>query len=201
MVHSVPPKIRTARLVLRRQHPDDAQLIKDAVDSSLAHLKGSVAWAQTAPWPLRQQKEHLAASAAAFDAGMAWAFSIFDPTETRVLGGVGLEPAERRLVALVGSPAFEAGYWLRADATQQGYATEATAGLAQIAFSRLGARSVIVCHNPSNVASEGVPRRLGFRCLGTLTNLQLPGRQAADGSIRAATKVWVLDADEVERKP
>ena len=191
---SLPPEIRTPRLVLRRQHPDDAPLIKEAVDTSLAHLQAAVAWAQTAPTPLPVLAARLAASAAAFDAREAWSFTILDLTQTRVLGGAGLEPAEAALIALVGPDALEAGYWLRADATGNGYATEATACLTRLAFSRLGARRVVVCHDPANAPSEGVPRRLGFRCLGTVADAVLPGRQAADGSVRPATKVWALDA-------
>jgi len=191
---SLPQRIRTARLVLRRQHPDDAPLVKDAVDSSLAHLQVSVAWAQSAPWPLLVLKEHLAASAAAFESGSAWAFSVLDSAETRVLGGAGIEPAENSLIALVGAKTFETGYWLREDATGHGYATEATTCLVRLAFTSLGARHVVICHDPVNVASEGVPRRVGFRCLGTMNSAQLPGRQSADGSVRSATRVWVLDA-------
>lgn len=126
--------------------------------------------------------------------GEAWAFSIFDLALTRVLGGVGLHRPEAALVTLIGSGALETGYWLRADATGHGYATEATACLIGLAFSRLRAQRVVVCHDPANVSSEGIPRRLGFRCLGTVTAEALPGRQAADGSIRRETKLWVRDA-------
>jgi RimJ/RimL family protein N-acetyltransferase len=190
----LPPEVRTSRLVLRRQHPDDAQMIKDAVDASLAHLQSSVAWAQGAPEPLPILAARLAASAAAFDAGQTWSFSILNLAQTRVLGGAALMPAEDALIALVGPDAVETGYWLRADSTGYGYASEATACLAELAFTHLGARRVVVCHDPSNAASEGVPRRLGFRCIGTVAAARLPGRQAADGSVRPATKVWVLDA-------
>jgi len=191
---SLPPAVRTRRLLLQRQHPRDALLIKAAVDTSLAHLQASVAWAQSAPEPLPVLQARLAASAAAFDAGEAWNFSIFDQALTRVLGGVGLHQPEAILVTLVGSGALEAGYWLRADATGHGYATEAAACLIDLAFRRLGAQRVVVCHDPTNVSSEGIPRRLGFRCLGTVTAEVLPGRQAADGSIRRETKLWVRDA-------
>ena len=192
--HSLPPVVRTPRLVLRRQRPEDAPLIKEAIDTSLAHLRASVAWAQSAPTALPALAARLAESAAAFDAGEAWAFTILDNTQTRALGGAGLEPAEPALVALVGPNAVETGYWLRADATGRGYATEATAALAELAFTQLGARRVVVCHDPANATSDGVPRRLGFRCFGTVTDALLPGRQAADGSVRPATTVWVLDA-------
>lgn len=192
--YSLPTIVRTSRLVLRRQSPEDAPLIKEAVDTSLAHLRASVAWAQSAPTPLPALASRLAGSAAAFDAGEAWAFTILDAKQTRVLGGVGLEPAEPALVALVGPDALETGYWLRADATGHGYATEATAALTELAFTQLGALRVVVCHDPVNAASDGVPRRLGFRCVGTVPDEVLPGRQAADGSVRPETKVWVLEA-------
>ena len=170
-------------------------MIKEAVDTSLAHLRASVPWAQDAPTPLAALEARLADAAAAFDAGASWTFTILDASETRVLGAAGLEPAEAALVAVVGPEAVETGYWLRADATGHGYATEAIAALTELAFTRLRARRVVVCHDPVNEASAGVPRRLGFRSLGVVPDAVLPGRQAADGSIRPATMIWVMDAD------
>lgn len=191
---SLPLDISTSRVVLRRQRPEDARLIKDAVDSSLPHLQAAVAWAQSAPTPLPDLMAHLAASAKAFENDESWAFSIFDRGLSRVLGGVALERAEPALAALVGPGALETGYWLRADALGHGYATEATACLIELAFMRLDARRVVVCHDPLNSASAGVPRRLGFSCIGTVPDAELPGRQAADGSVRPTTTIWVLDA-------
>jgi ribosomal-protein-serine acetyltransferase len=126
--------------------------------------------------------------------GEAWTYTILDAAETRVLGGAGLEPAEPALVALVGPDTVETGYWLRADATGQGFATEATAALCELALTRLGARRVAICHDPANAPSGGVPRRLGFRYLGAVPDATLPGREAADGSVRSASAVWVLEA-------
>jgi ribosomal-protein-serine acetyltransferase len=189
----VPSEVRTLRLLLRRQRPDDATLVKDAIDASLDHLKASVGWARTAPFPLAALVERLTDSAASFDAGTEWSFSILDPVGTRVLGGAAFEPGERALRGILGDDVVETGYWLRADATGHGYATEATAALVELAFAR-GARRVAICHDPENPASAGVPRRLGFRDFGTVTDAVLPNRQAADGSVRRATRVWVLDA-------
>src|SRR3954465_7269039 len=156
LIGSLPSLVHTPRLVLRRQRPEDAPLIADAIGKSLAHLRGSVAWAQTEPTPLPVLAQRLPASAGAFDRGAAWVFTVFDADAQRVLGGAGLEPAEPALTALVGPDAVETGYWLRADATGHGYATEATAALAELAFTRLAAQRVVVCHDPANVASEGV---------------------------------------------
>ena len=190
----LPARLRTPRLVLRRQQASDAPLVREAVDASLAHLRASVAWAWWEPTPLAATQERLARAAAAFDAGTAWSYSILDAAETRVLGGAGLEPAEPAMTALVGPDAVETGYWLRADATGQGYATEATGALVEAAFAHLGARRVVICHDPANAPSGGVPRRLGFRCLGTVPDAALPGRLAADGSVRATSMVWLLEA-------
>jgi RimJ/RimL family protein N-acetyltransferase len=193
---SLPPEIRTPRIVLRRQLPDDARLVKDAVDASLDHLQASVAWAQAAPTPLAALAARLAQSAAAFAAGEAWAYSIFDGAETRVIGGAALERGDAALIALAGPATLEAGYWLRADSTGRGYATEATGSLVELAFTRLCAPRVVICHDPVNATSAGIPRRLGFRALGRVANDGLPGRQAADGSTRPETMVWVLDASD-----
>ena len=171
-------------------------MLKAAVDSSLAHLKASVSWARGEPTPIPALAERLAAFAAAFRAGKEWGYAILDPSETRVLGGIGAERAEPALAAVVGADAVELGYWLRADATGSGYATEATAALAKIAFAHLGARRVVVCHDPVNEASGAVPRRLGFQCLGIVPDTVLPGRQAADGTVRPATTVWTLAATD-----
>src|SRR5437868_4151177 len=197
----LPPIIRTERLVLRRQQPQDAPMIKEAVDTSLPHLRASVAWAQTAPTPLPSLEAHLTASAAAFDAGEAWTFSILDASETHVLGCAALERPEPALTALVGPDAVETGYWLRATATGQGYATEAIGALARLAFLELGVCRVVVCHDPVNAASAGVPHRLGFKSLGIVPDAVLPDRQAADGTVRPTSMVWVIDAppNEVRR--
>jgi RimJ/RimL family protein N-acetyltransferase len=190
----LPAELRTPRLLLRRQRPEHAPLIKEAVDASLEHLQASVAWAQTAPFPLAVLENRMAEAAASFDAGEEWTFTIFDPAGARVLGAAGLHPGDAALSALVGPDVAEAGYWLRTDATGHGYATEATAALVELAFANLGAGRVAICHDPRNTASAGVPRRLGFRSFGTISNERLPNRLAADGSVRRATRLWVLDA-------
>ena len=193
----LPERIRTSRLVLRCQREADAALVKEAIDASLAHLKKSVGWARHSPTPVEVLAERLAASAAAFRAGAAWTYSIFEPSETQVLGAVALEPADPALVALVGQGAFELGYWLRASAVGLGYATEATVALVEAALRHLSATRVAICHDPTNTASAGVPRRAGFRCLGVVPSSTLPGREAADGSLRPATQVWLFDAGRV----
>ena len=168
-------------------------MLKEALDGSLSHLRSSVAWARHEPTPVEGLVARLRRNAAGFNTGDDWVYAVMDPLETRVLGGCGCERAEAALAALVGPETVEVGYWLRADATGRGYATEATTVLVRAIFDHLGARRVAICHDPSNVASAGVPRRLGFRQAGLVTERELPGRLAADGGVRPSTTVWVLE--------
>lgn len=189
----LPDRIRTSRLVLRRQRAADAHLVKEAIDASLKHLKASVAWARFAPMPLDALTAHLSESEAAFHASREWTYSIFDQTENEVLGAVALEPGDEALTALIGPGSFELGYWLRANATGQGFATEATVAVVDAAVRYLEPSRIAICHDPANIASAGVPHRAGFRKFGVVPMSVLPGRQAADGSLRPTTQVWVLD--------
>ena len=192
---TLPLALRTPRLLLRCWRPGDAPLLKAALDASLAHLQSSVEWARHEPTPVEQLAQRLAGFAADFNSRGEWLFGILPPDESRVLGGCAADAAEPALTALVGDGAVELGYWLRADATGRGYATEATAALAHAVFASLGALRVVVCHDPANTGSGAVARRLGFHCLGSVTAAELPGRRGPDGSLRAATTVWVRDAD------
>ena len=193
LLPTLPSTLRTGRLLLRAADPALAAPLSEAVESSLDHLRASVSWAHHEPVALPDRVAWLAGRAAAFRAGEEWVYLVLDPVATRVLGAVGAEPAGERLSALVGPGAVEIGYWLRADATGRGYASEATEALVRAAFAHLAVARVVVCHHPANAASGAVPRRLGFRCLGTVPDAVLPGREAPDGSVRAATTVWTRE--------
>ena len=151
----LPYRIVTERLVLRCWRPADAPLLKDAVDSSLEHLRPFMPWAHVHPEPLEATVALLRQFRASFDGGADFVYGIFDPGEERVLGGSGLHTR-------VGAGALEIGYWIRADATRQGFATEAAAALTRVAFELGGVDRVEVHVEPANEPSLGVPRRLGF---------------------------------------
>jgi RimJ/RimL family protein N-acetyltransferase len=146
----LPTEIRTPRLLLRPWRSEDAAAMKDAVDSSLDHLRASVAWARAEPTPLSALAARLEAFAAAFAKGEEWIYAVLDRSNSRAL--------------------------------------------VEAVFAHLGAQRVAICHDPANVASGAVPRRLGFTPHGVVTNAALPARQAADGSVRATTAVWTLEA-------
>lgn len=72
-----------------------------------------------------------------------------------VVGGCGLH---RR----IGPDALEIGYWIHADHTRQGFATELAAGLTSAAFDVPGITRVEIHHDRANEASGGIPDALGF---------------------------------------
>jgi RimJ/RimL family protein N-acetyltransferase len=117
-----PQRIETERLVIRCWDVADAALLKDAVDSSLDHLRLRMPWARNEPEDLNRKIERLRKWRADFDAGRDFFYGIFSRDETRVLGGSGLHT--RR-----GPGILELGYWIRADSINQGLATETAAAL------------------------------------------------------------------------
>jgi RimJ/RimL family protein N-acetyltransferase len=126
---SVPPpyRIETPRLVLRCWEPRDAPLLKDALDSSLEHLRPWMPWARYEPEPLEAKVDLLRRFRGSFDLGQDFVYGIFSREESEVLGGTGLHTR-------VGDDAFEIGYWIRASRTREGLATEAAAALTRVAF-------------------------------------------------------------------
>jgi ribosomal-protein-alanine N-acetyltransferase len=62
-----------------------------------------------------------------------------------------------------GQPEIEIGYRLGRSAWGQGYATEATLGVRDFAFTTLGIKRLIAMIDPSNVASIRVAEKIGMK--------------------------------------
>jgi RimJ/RimL family protein N-acetyltransferase len=154
-VNPPPYRLETERLVVRCYDPRDAAALKDAVDSSLDHLRPWMPWAYGDPQPLEQKVELLRTFRGNFDLGNDFVYGIFERDESRLVGGTGLHTR-------VGADALEVGYWIRADAVGRGYATEVTAALAKVAFDVCGVDRVELHVEPANDVSARIPRKLGF---------------------------------------
>ena len=76
--------------VLRCWEPRDAPLLKDAVDSSLEHLRAWMPWAHDEPQTLDEKAELLRIFRGNFDLGQDFVYGIFSADESKVLGGTGL---------------------------------------------------------------------------------------------------------------
>jgi RimJ/RimL family protein N-acetyltransferase len=186
-----PYRIETDRLVVRCWEPRDAPLLKDAIDASLDHLQPWMPWALAEPQTLDEKVELLRGFRGQFDLGENFVYGIFSRDESEVAGGTGLHPR-------VGDGGLEIGYWIRASATGQGYATETTAVLTRVALKVLDVDRVHVHVDPENVASLAIPRKLGFVEEATLRR-RLPGKRPGDP--RRDQVTFTMLREELEASP
>ena len=150
-----PYRVTTDRLVVRCWEPRDAPLLKEAIDSSLDHLRPWMPWAADEPQPLAAKVALLRRFRGQFDLGQDFLYGLFSPDESEVVGGSGLHTR-------AGEGALEIGYWIRASRTGHGLATEATAALTRVAFDVCGVDRVQIRVDPANARSIAIPRKLGF---------------------------------------
>ncbi|MGH3132394.1 MAG: GNAT family N-acetyltransferase [Gaiellaceae bacterium] len=153
--------------MLRCWEPRDAPRLKEAVDSSLDHLRPWMVWADAEPEPLSEKAALLRRFRGRFDLGQDFVYGIFDGAHGDVLGGTGLHPRS-------GDESYEIGYWIRASHIGRGLATETTAALTRVAFELCGVDRVDIKVEPGNERSLAIPRKLGFVEEATLRR-RLPG--------------------------
>ncbi|HEX7123676.1 MAG TPA: GNAT family N-acetyltransferase [Gemmatimonadaceae bacterium] len=159
----VPALLRTDRLLLRCWQPRDASRLLPVLEANVSHLAGWIPAAVASPAPLAEVTARLQRFADEFARDQAWRYGLFSPDESTILGEVDLFPrvaAER--VPYREADRLEIGYWLRADVTGQGLATEAARAMLGVAASVAGMRSVEIRCDVRNERSAAIPRRLGF---------------------------------------
>ena len=154
-------RIETRRLVVRCYQPSDARMLADSVSENVEHLKPWMPWAHAEPEPFESKVERVKRSRDLFDLGEDYVYGIFDPDETRLLGGTGLHTR-------IGDSQLEIGYWIHKDFTNQGLVTESTAALVKVAFEIIQIHRLEIHCDPGNLASASIPRKLGFTHEGTL---------------------------------
>lgn len=173
-----PYRIETERLLLRCYAPEDAELLSEALNSSIEHLKPFMPWADDLPQSVETSRALLRRFRAAFDSDEQYVFGIFPPDESELLGGCGLHPR-------IGPGGLEIGYWVRASAVRRGIATETARALTRVGFETCDADRIEIRIDPRNVESLGVPRKLGFPEEATLRRRlpDRPGRPLRDVTI------------------
>jgi RimJ/RimL family protein N-acetyltransferase len=186
-------RIKTARLVLRCWHPADAPLLSAAIIESREHLLPWMPWAANEPLELSQRVKVLRRFRGEFDLDQDFIYGVFNPDETRVLGGSGLHTR-------AGEAAREIGYWIHSDFTHQGLATELTAALTRVAFEVEQVNRVEIHCDPRNAYSAAVPRKLGYTLEGTLEGTLRARTVGSDGKPRDSM-VWTLLRDEYPASP
>lgn len=141
--------------MLRRWRPDDLEAACDAVLASLEHLRPWMVW--VADFSRGSQAEFLAGAERDWESGVAYNYAMI--VDGAIAGSSGL-------MTRIGPGGLEIGYWVHRSYTRRGLATAAAAALTGQAFALPGIERVQIVHDLLNVASGGVPRKLGFREIG-----------------------------------
>lgn len=144
-------------LVIRSWRESDVDALAAAVSESLEHLRPFMPWVANEPMSPPERQALIERWNAEADASGDEVVGLF--LDGRVVGGSGFH---RR----IGEGGLEIGYWVHRDFIRQGIATSAAAALTDEAFRRPGIDRVEIHHDVANVASGGVPLKLGFRLVG-----------------------------------
>lgn len=182
-------RIETDRLVLRCWSPQDAPVLRDALDACDQHLRPYIPFMKDEPRTLEQTARWLRGHRAAFDLDQMLRYAVFDRDEVTLLG-------ENMLLSRVGPGALEIGYWTHKDAIGRGFATEASAAMIRVAFELEKVDRVEIMCAPENVASAGIPAKLGFTHEATVK------RRAhnSDGEL-CDLMIWSLFASDYPSSP
>ena len=151
-------EIKHDQVVLRRYREDDLDAIVAAVTDSADHLRPWLPWAEN--YSRESAEAFLDSSNQDWENGTAYSYAI--TTAGALAGGIGL-------MARIGPGGLEIGYWVHHAYTRRGLATAATAALVEQAFRLPGVDRLEIVHDELNMASGGVPRKLGFTKVGRRT--------------------------------
>jgi [ribosomal protein S5]-alanine N-acetyltransferase len=151
------PRLSTERLVLRpftlSDGPDVEQLAGD-------RLVADTTLAIPHPYPVGGGATWIATHADAWDRGVGLTLAICARAGPQpLMGAVSLHVAQAHRHG-------EIGYWIRADAWGNGYATEAARSVISYAFAQLGLHRVMARHFTRNAASGRVMHKLGMQLEG-----------------------------------
>lgn len=99
-----------------------------------------------------------------------------------------------------GPGVLEVGYWVHVDHIGKGYATEIAEVLTTAAFTVADIERVEIHHDKANVASSGVPRRLGYTFAGeTPDTVTSPGEVGIDCRWLVTRDQWAMRSAIGER--
>jgi ribosomal-protein-serine acetyltransferase len=149
----MPIEIVRGPLVIRSWQERDADALGRAVVDNLDHIRPWLPWALNLPDD----------EAGVLEAMRQWIVgAVANPDEVvglfidgEVVGGSGLHPR-------IGPGGLEIGYWVHRRFTRRGIATTTSRAMTDHAFAQSEIDRVEIHHDKANIASEGIPRALGF---------------------------------------
>jgi RimJ/RimL family protein N-acetyltransferase len=146
--------------------------LAQAVTQSAGLLRPFMPWAR-GEYGLADAEQFLDSCEQGWEAGTEFSYAIRCAGE--LAGGAGL-------MTRIGPGGLEIGYWVHAGYVRRGLATAAAAALTAEAFTLPGIARVVIRHDELNVASGGIPRKLGFTfvCSEPGSDSRLDGTEPTD---------------------
>jgi ribosomal-protein-serine acetyltransferase len=185
-VERLPDTMPAPRLTLRRWVPDDALQLATAITENVDHLRPWMPWIAAEPQSLPNRVALITQWDSEWERGGDVVIGAF--LDDAVVGSSGLH--RRR-----GPRVLEIGYWVHGDYTRQGFATEMASALTTAAFTVPDIDRVEIHHDKANIASGGIPRRLGF----TLAD-ESPNPVTSPGEVGIDCR-WVIEREQWKAKP
>jgi RimJ/RimL family protein N-acetyltransferase len=181
-------RIETERLVIRCYEPGDAARLHQAITRNLDHLAPWMPWISQETGGVEDKLDRIRKFREAFDQGKDHVYGIFNKAGDRLIGSTGLHPR-------IGEGGREIGYWISVEYLRQGFALEAVSALAKTGFSLEGLSRIEIHCDVRNIASQAIPRRLGFR----LEAILKEGLSDANGL--RETMIWTLLRADYDKNP
>jgi ribosomal-protein-serine acetyltransferase len=156
-----PARIAVGELTLDRWRPNDLEPLFAAVSDTIEQLRPWMLWAA----------HHELASIAQFLSESEYGWKQGDRFEFGIHGRDRVVLGSASLMSRIGAGGLEIGYWVHTAYTRQGVATRAAAALTEVALALGGVDRVEIHHDKANLASGVIAARLGFRNLGTFSEV------------------------------
>ena len=185
--------------MLRCYEPEDAPLLKDAVDRASSTCGRGCRGRRTSRRRSTRSTSGCADSRGSYDLGEDFVYGVFSPRRLA---------RPRRHAACTrgcGEGALEIGYWIAADAIGQGYATELSAVLTRVGFEHFGVDRVEIRVDPENERSEKVPREARLHAGGDAAppaadeDGRRPARRQRVDDVRRGARLLAVRAVRVRR--
>jgi RimJ/RimL family protein N-acetyltransferase len=170
---NVPEVIESERLTLQATRAGCGPVINAAFLESHGELKPWMPWAKERQL-VDEAERHCREMQAKWHARETLDFCFVRRADGAFVGKGGLHTIDWSI------PKVEIGYWIRSSCTRQGFATEATLRLVELARDTLCAHRVEITSDTRNAASRRVAEKCGFE----LEGIRRRSRRDSDGGLR-----------------
>jgi len=182
----LPERMEGSGLLVRRWLADDVESMAHAIAESVDHLRPWMDWVEREPLTLEARREMVLGWERLWLDGGDVTLAIFKDGE--IAGGTGMH---RR----IGPGGIEIGYWVHPAFLRHGVASTASALVTDAALSHPGIDRVEIHHDKANVASAGIPAKLGF------TLFEEYARESTAPAEIGIGCAWRMERDAWKRRP